>query len=108
MKPTSLMKTTIRFAMCWLLLASTSLYAAVEKYFAVVDRVDHQKAEIVLDDQFFPLALNLKVIDVGGKQTSLYAIKTGSKLYYALTNNKVSDVWLLPAGTARPVEDLDD
>lgn len=91
-----------------LLFSTQSVYAGVKKVFAVVDRIDHQKAEVVLDDQYFPLALNLKVIDVGGKQTSLYAIKTGSKLYYALKNDKVTDVWLLPAGATRPAEEPDD
>ncbi len=75
--------------------------------FAVVDRVDLKKGAIVLDDQYFILALNAQVVDTTGARTTIYAIKQGAPLYYLLENNKVSKIWLKAAGTPRPADEDD-
>ncbi len=83
-------------------LFSLSVDAADARIYAQVDRVDYQRAEVVLDDQYFQIALNIKVFDEFEKQTTIYGIKRGRAVYYTAVDGKVNQVWLLPADSVRP------
>ncbi|MDM3871257.1 hypothetical protein QSV34_07800 [Porticoccus sp. W117] len=66
----------------WIILSalsmSVALHAEQADMIGSVDGIRYQDRSIVVDDGFAKLALGVKVFDVNGEPTTIFAIKEGS------------------------------
>lgn len=80
--------------------------------FGIVDRVDFNASALVVDDMYYPMALNIKVFDVKGKEANRYTFKVGQKIMFTINAasgvRQLDEVWLMPADAERPVDGDDD
>ncbi len=97
-----------RWFLCIAMVISAAYVVAQDKVFAVVDDANFKSGEVVLDDQLFKLALDVKIVDETGKKTTIYALKQGTPIYFLAEGWQVHSVQLLPKGTPRPVVDDDE
>lgn len=63
-------------------LAILSVPASAE--LGIIDQVNHDSAEIFVDDYAYKMALNLQVLNRDGKQASRYDLSRGDKVYFEL------------------------
>lgn len=100
-----------RFLIC-VLFVSVDLYAVELKEFGVVDRVDLAGSALVIDDQYYTMALNMRVFDRRGDEVNRHYLKKGQKLNFMLKGGgsevqQLDQIWVLPDNASRPSEEDD-
>ena len=87
----------------YFLIQTASVTAAEGDYrYGVLDSVQHENTALVIDDNYLPMALNLKVIDHRGKSVNRYSLIKGQKLKY-LVGGGIMEIWILPNDFVFPV-----
>lgn len=69
-------------AIC-LLAITLSVHAETNIYLGTLDDINHERSQLVIDDQVFVMALNFKVYNLKGKETNRYSLKRGQKITYS-------------------------
>ena len=92
----------------FLCIFSLSLFANADEVFGVVDDFRYEEAVIVIDDNLYKMAINMKVTDQKGNEVPRIAIKNKQKVMYQWVKPKTAErkiitaIKFLPKNAERP------
>lgn len=70
---------------------SASLEKLSIKIGSTIDSVENDRSMILIDDTYFKMALNMKVVDIEDEKIGRYALKAGQKVIFSLADGAEKD-----------------